>query len=198
MPKLYIISGCNGSGKTTASYTLLPEMWECKYFVNSDEFAKGLSPFDPDKASLSAGRFMVMRIKYLLDRKEDFCIETTLSSRTLTNTIEIARQYGYSITILFFWIENVELAISRVKARVTAGGHNVPEGTIRRRYRSGLRHFFEDYMPMSDRWMLADNTTVPFKLVAQGWKNNMVVQDNIKFEAIKAQAERFRKEDVSR
>ena len=198
MPKLYIISGCNGSGKTTASYTLLPEMWECKYFVNSDEFAKGLSPFDPDKASLSAGRFMVMRIKYVLDRKEDFCIETTLSSRTLTNTIEIARQYGYSITILFFWIENVELAISRVKARVTAGGHNVPEATIRRRYRSGLRHFFEDYMPMSDRWMLADNTTVPFKLVAQGWKNNMVVQDNIKFEAIKAQAERFRKEDVSR
>ncbi len=198
MPKLYIISGCNGSGKTTASYTLLPEMWECKYFVNSDEFAKGLSPFDPDKASLSAGRFMVMRIKYLLDRKEDFCIETTLSSRTLTNTIEIARQYGYSITILFFWIENVELAISRVKARVTAGGHNVPEATIRRRYRSGLRHFFEDYMPMSDRWMLADNTTVPFKLIAQGWKNNMVVQDNIKFEAIKAQAERFRKEDVSR
>ena len=173
-------------------------MWECKYFVNSDEFAKGLSPFDPDKASLSAGRFMVMRIKYLLDRKEDFFIETTLSSRTLTNTIEIARQYGYSITILFFWIENVELAISRVKARVTAGGHNVPEATIRRRYRSGLRHFFEDYMPMSDRWMLADNTTVPFKLVAQGWKNNMVVQDNIKFEAIKAQAERFRKEDVSR
>lgn len=198
MPKLYVISGCNGSGKTTASYTLLPEMWECKYFVNSDEFAKGLSPFDPDKASLSAGRFMVMRIKYLLDRKEDFCIETTLSSRTLTNTIEIARQYGYSITILFFWIENVELAISRVKARVTAGGHNVPEATIRRRYRSGLRHFFEDYMPMSDRWMLADNTTIPFKLVAQGWKNNMVVQDNIKFEAIKAQAERFRKEDVSR
>lgn len=198
MPKLYIISGCNGSGKTTASYTLLPEMWECKYFVNSDEFAKGLSPFDPDKASLSAGRFMVMRIKYLLDRKEDFCIETTLSSRTLTNTIEIARQYGYSITILFFWIENVELAISRVKARVTAGGHNVPEATIRRRYRSGLRHFFEDYMPMSDRWMLADNTTIPFKLVAQGWKNNMVVQDNIKFEAIKAQAERFSKEDVSR
>ena len=164
-------------------------MLHCRHFIPT---------FDPDKASLSAGRFMVMRIKYLLDRKEDFCIETTLSSRTLTNTIEIARQYGYSITILFFWIENVELAISRVKARVTAGGHNVPEATIRRRYRSGLRHFFEDYMPMSDRWMLADNTTVPFKLIAQGWKNNMVVQDNIKFEAIKAQAERFRKEDVSR
>lgn len=195
MPKLYIISGCNGSGKTTASYTLLPEMWECKYFVNSDEFAKGLSPFDPDKASLSAGRFMVKRINHLLERKEDFCIETTLSSRTLMRTIETAREYGYSITILFFWIEDVELAIQRVKARVTAGGHNVPEPTIRRRYRSGLRHFFEDYMPESDRWMLADNTTVPFKLVAQGWQKNMVVQDNIKFEAIKAQADKYKEED---
>ncbi|MBQ9184457.1 MAG: zeta toxin family protein [Bacteroidales bacterium] len=195
MPKLYIISGCNGSGKTTASYTLLPEMWDCAYFVNSDEFAKGLSPFDPDKASLSAGRFMVKRINYLLERKEDFCIETTLSSRTLMRTIETAREYGYSITILYFWVENVELAIQRVKARVNAGGHNVPEPTIRRRYRSGLRHFFEVYMPASDRWMLADNTTVPFKLVAQGWQKNMVVQDNLKFEAIKAQAATYKEED---
>lgn len=198
MPKLYIISGCNGSGKTTASYTLLPEMWECKYFVNSDEFAKGLSPFDPDKASLSAGRFMVKRINYLLERKEDFCIETTLSSRTLMNTIETARGYGYTITILFFWIDNVELAIKRVAARVTSGGHNVPEPTIRRRYRSGLRHFFEDYMPVSDRWMLADNTTVPFKLIAQGWQKNMVVQDNLMFESIKALAAKYKQEDDSR
>ncbi len=173
-------------------------MWECKYFVNSDEFAKGLSPFDPDKASLSAGRFMVKRINYLLERKEDFCIETTLSSRTLMNTIETARGYGYTITILFFWIDNVELAIQRVKARVTAGGHNVPEPTIRRRYRSGLRHFFEDYMPVSDRWMLADNTTVPFKLIAQGWQKNMVVQDNLMFENIKALAAKYKKEDDSR
>ena len=198
MPKLYIISGCNGSGKTTASYTLLPEMWECKYFVNSDEFAKGLSPFDPDKASLSAGRFMVKRINYLLERKEDFCIETTLSSRTLMNTIETAREYGYTITILFFWIDNVELAIKRVAARVTSGGHNVPEPTIRRRYRSGLRHFFEDYMPVSDRWMLADNTTVPFKLIAQGWQKNMVVQDNLMFEHIKDLAAKYKQEDDSR
>lgn len=177
---------------------MLPEMWECKNFVNSDEFAKSLSPFDPDKVSLSAGRFMVMKIEYLLQRKEDFCIETTLSSKSLGRTIEIARDYGYTIIILFFWIEKVELAISRVRARVAAGGHNVPEPTIRRRYRSGLRHFFEEYMPMSDQWMLADNTTVPFKLVAQGWKKNMVVKDNIKFEAIKAQAEKYKQEDDSR
>ena len=51
MPNLYIISGCNGSGKTTASYTLLPDILDCRQFVNSDEFAKSLSPFDPSAAS---------------------------------------------------------------------------------------------------------------------------------------------------
>lgn len=78
MPRLYIISGCNGAGKTTASYTLLPEMLECRQYVNSDEFAKGLAPFDPESASIQASRLMLMRIKYLFRRKEDFSIETTL------------------------------------------------------------------------------------------------------------------------
>lgn len=81
MPKLYIISGCNGAGKTTASYTLLPEMLECSQFVNSDEFAKGLSPFNPEQASIQASRLMLLKIKYLFKRKEDFGIETTLATR---------------------------------------------------------------------------------------------------------------------
>ena len=72
MPRLYILSGCNGSGKTTASYTILPEMLECSQFVNSDEFAKSLSPFNPAEASVVASRYMLMRINYLLGRKEDF------------------------------------------------------------------------------------------------------------------------------
>ena len=58
MKKLYIIAGCNGAGKTTASYTILPEILECKEFVNADEIARGISPFQPEKASLEAGRLM--------------------------------------------------------------------------------------------------------------------------------------------
>ena len=56
MPKLYVIAGCNGAGKTTASYAVLPEMLECREFVNADEIAKGLSPFNPSKVSIEAGR----------------------------------------------------------------------------------------------------------------------------------------------
>ncbi|WP_226336329.1 hypothetical protein [Echinicola marina] len=48
MKKLYVIAGCNGAGKTTASYTILPEILDCKEFVNADEIARGLSPFQPE------------------------------------------------------------------------------------------------------------------------------------------------------
>lgn len=59
MPNLYIIAGCNGAGKTTASYTVLPEMLNCKKFVNADEIARGLSPFQPEKAAIDAGKIML-------------------------------------------------------------------------------------------------------------------------------------------
>ena len=91
MPKLYILSGCNGSGKTTASYTLLPEILNCYQYVNSDEFAKSLSPFDPSAASVSASRFMLLKFRYLLDRGEDFCIETTLATRSLLKMVKNSR-----------------------------------------------------------------------------------------------------------
>ena len=55
---LYIISGCNGAGKTTASYTVLPDVLNVDEFVNADEIARGLSPFKPDAMAIEAGRFM--------------------------------------------------------------------------------------------------------------------------------------------
>lgn len=188
MPNLYVISGCNGSGKTTASYTLLPNLFKCRQFVNSDEFAKGLSPFSPDKAKVQASRYMLLKIRYLITRKEDFAIETTLSTRSLQNLLSNAREFGYKITIIYFWIKSPELAIERVRARVAAGGHNIPEDVIRRRYYSGLEYFFKIYKNIADKWILADNTKIPFTIIAQGWQENMVVKDNMKFEKVKNQA----------
>ena len=170
MPRLYIISGCNGAGKTTASYSLLPEMLDCKEFVNSDEFAKGLSPFDPSKASIHASRYMLMKIRYLLKRQQDFAVETTLATRTLLKIAKTAQDAGYSITLLYFWLNSPELAIERVKARVEAGGHNIPEDTIIRRYYTGIYYFFSLYAPISERWILADNSQIPFRVIAEGTK----------------------------
>ncbi|MDE6871227.1 MAG: zeta toxin family protein [Bacteroidales bacterium] len=185
MPRLYIVSGCNGAGKTTASYTLLPEMLECSQFVNSDEFAKGLSPFNPEGAAMMASRYMLMKIRYLFKRKADFSIETTLATRSLLKMIRAAQAEGYVVTLLYFWINSPELAIGRVKARVAAGGHNIPEETIRRRYKVGINYFFKDYAPMCDRWIIADNSQVPFKVVAEGGKDrSLSIKDTETYEKI--------------
>lgn len=186
MPKLYIISGCNGAGKTTASYSLLPEMLECSEFVNSDEFAKGLSPFDPSKAAIQASRYMLMKIRYLLKKQRDFAVETTLATRTLLKTIKMAQEAGYTVTLLYFWLNSPELAIERVKARVEAGGHDIPEETIRRRYHVGIDYFFHYYAPICERWILADNSQIPFRVIAEGSKNDVINIRNVQiYEVIK-------------
>ncbi|MBQ0078163.1 MAG: zeta toxin family protein [Bacteroidales bacterium] len=184
MPRLYIISGCNGSGKTTASYTLLPELLECSEFVNSDEFAKSLSPFDPSAASVRASRYMLLKIRYLLDRKADFCIETTLATRSLVKIIDEAKGLGYSVTILYFWLNSPELAIERVHDRVLKGGHNITDDVVRRRYLMGLTYFFKTYSPICDRWVLADNSHSPFTVVAEGNHNDFLIRDEAKYKVI--------------
>ena len=185
MPKLYIISGCNGSGKTTASYTLLPDLLNCREFVNSDEFAKSFSPFDPGAASVTASRYMLMKINYLLDRKMDFAVETTLATRSLLQIVLQAQKLGYESTVLYFWLNSPELAIERVRDRVASGGHNIPDAVVRRRYVMGLQYLFDVYIPVIDRWILADNSKPPFSVVAEGSKDVIYIKDNEKYQLIR-------------
>jgi len=184
LPKLYIISGCNGSGKTTASYTLLPDLLNCREFVNSDEFAKSFSPFDPGAASVTASRYMLMKINYLLERKADFAIETTLATRSLLQIVRQAQQQNYETTVLYFWLNSPDLAIERVRDRVESGGHNIPDAVIRRRYVMGLQYLFDVYVPVIDRWILADNSKPPFSVVAEGSKDVIYIKDNEKYQLI--------------
>ena len=171
MPNLYIISGCNGAGKTTASYTVLPDMINCKEFVNADEIARGLSPFQPEKVSIEAGRIMLTRIKDLLKHSIDFAFETTLATKSYAQLIKTAQANGYFVTLLFFWLNTPELAIERVKKRVDSGGHNIPEEIIRRRYIKGIENLNERYLFICDYWMLIDNSEHPMQIIAEGFKN---------------------------
>ena len=176
VPYLYIIAGCNGAGKTTASFTILPEMLKCKEFVNSDEIAKGLSPFNSDSIAVAveASRIMYKRIKELIAAGETFAMETTLATRSVANLIREAQKEGYYVTLLYFWLNTPELAIERVKMRVSAGGHNIPEETIRRRYAAGIRNLFELYLSISDYWMIADNSMSPMQIIAKGFKRDKI------------------------
>jgi predicted ABC-type ATPase len=126
MPNLYIIAGCNGAGKTTASLTVLPEVLNCFEFVNADSIAAGLSPLNPDSVAFEAGRIMLNRIRHLLNNEVDFAFETTLSTKSYVSLIKEAKTRGYQITLLYFWLNSPELAINRVTNRVSQGGHNIP------------------------------------------------------------------------
>lgn len=185
MANLYILAGCNGAGKTTASYSFLPEILDCREFVNSDEFAKSLSPFDPSEASVTASRFMLRRIEYLLDRGATFSVETTLATRSLVSIINEAHKRGYVVTILYLWIQSPEMAIQRVRDRVASGGHNIPEAVLRRRYSTGLKYLFDMYMPICDRWMIADNSSSTFMLIAEGDDRRIIIKDEDKFRKIR-------------
>ena len=171
MPNIYIIAGCNGAGKTTASFTVLPEMLDCKEFVNADEIAKGLSPFQPETVSFHAGRIMLERIIELIDLGIDFAFETTLTTISYKNTIELARKKGFKITLLFFWLNDVKLAIERVAARVSEGGHNIPEDVIIRRYFKGLANLTNIFIHICDYWIVIDNSNYPYKFIAEGARN---------------------------
>jgi predicted ABC-type ATPase len=166
MKKLYIIAGCNGAGKTTASFTILPEILDCQEFVNADEIAKGLSPFQPEKVSFEAGRIMLNRINELLIANESFAFETTLSTLSYKNKIKKAKENGYLVTLLFFWLQNTDLAKERVKTRVAEGGHNINAEVIERRYFRGIKNLFEVYFPLIDGLLIFDNSEGQHELIA--------------------------------
>ena len=191
MPNLYIISGCNGAGKTTASFTVLPEMLDCREFVNADEIARELSPFQPEKVAVEAGRIMLQRIEELLRKKEDFAIETTLATRSYAQTIKKASGSGYNVTLVYFWLASPELAIQRVKNRVAEGGHHIPEYVIRRRYKSrrykkGVKTLFQLFIPVCDYWIVIDNSQTPYNIVAEGQEEQeLKVQNQSGWEKLK-------------
>ncbi len=174
MKTLYIISGCNGAGKSTAAKTLLPSIWQCKEFVNADEIARGLSPFNPESRAIQAGKLMLKRIEELLEGDESFSIETTLATRSYVSLIKIAREKGFRVSLLFLWLNSPEMARLRVNQRVSEGGHNIDDETIRRRYNKGLDNLFNLFLPLADEWVIYDNSCNPRTCVATGTRGSMI------------------------
>lgn len=168
MPNLYIIAGPNGAGKTTAAYTLLPDMLNAVEFVNADEIARGLSPFNVESVAFEAGRLMLQRIDYLLERGVDFTIETTLSTRSYVSLIRRARALGYTINLFFVYLASPEMAVERVAKRVMAGGHHIPTDVIHRRYKRALVNFFTLYQPICDFYLFINNSNNGPQEVAKG------------------------------
>lgn len=177
MSPLYIIAGPNGAGKTTASMTILPEILNCREFVNADEIAKGLSPFQPETVSFEAGRIMLNRIYHLISTGDTFAFETTLSTLSYQSLITFAKNHGYKIHLLFFYLNSIDLAKERVAKRVLKGGHSIPEEVIIRRYTRGLENFFSRFINIFDTWSFYNNSFDQPKLVATKSDNEPEIVD---------------------
>jgi len=173
-PEIFVLSGPNGAGKSTTATVLLPETLDVEQFVNAGLIALGLSPFAPEKSAIEAGRLMLRRIRELRRRGESFAFETTLATRTYAPFLRDAQAAGYVVHLIYVWLQNVELARSRVAVRVQQGGHDVPVEVVERRYLRGLRNFFSLYRPLADTWTLCDNSGDQVVIVADGEKTGEV------------------------
>ena len=156
--KCYILAGPNGAGKTTFANEFLPIEAECLNFINADLIAQGLSPFQPDKMTIEAGRLMIKQINDRVRKNDSFAFETTLSGKGYAKKIERWKNQGYEIVLYYLKLPSVEFAIERVKLRVSKGGHNVPLRDIIRRFERSWNNFIEVYMPLADSWVVFDTS----------------------------------------
>ena len=156
--KCYIIAGPNGAGKTTFANEFLPIEAECLNFINADLIAHGLSPFQPDKMAIAAGRIMIQQMDEFVSQNESFALETTFSGKGYANKIKKWKSQNYEIIIYYLKLPSVNMAIERVRMRVSQGGHNVPEHVIRRRYDRSWGNFRDIYRHLADSWTIFDTS----------------------------------------
>jgi predicted ABC-type ATPase len=183
-PTVYVIAGPNGAGKTTFATEFLPDFVHCREFLNADLIAAGLSPFAPETQNLRAGRLLLTRIRELIESRESFGFETTLSGRGYVRLFKRLKANGYQIVLFFLWLPNADMAVSRVSARVRQGGHNVPETVVRRRYKSGLCNAFSLYKALAHVFRVYDASHLPPKIVTHEDKAGIRVFDIPIFEKI--------------
>lgn len=187
-PRIFIFGGPNGAGKTTIAASVLRSVG-CTEFVNADSIASGLSPLNQEGVAIEAGRIMLDRMNTLAAGNSDFAFESTLASRSFTRIITDCKQRGYSFHLVYIWLGSIALAQERVRLRVLAGGHSIPQQTVARRYFRSLENLFSLYLPLADSFLAFDNSTPAIRLVAernegqehtqvfdrQTWKNMVIL-----------------------
>ena len=184
MPKVYIIAGPNGSGKTTFAKEFLPNYAKCSNFVNADLIAQGLAPFSPVTVSIKAGRLLLTQIQTFVGQRADFAFETTLAGRTYLALIKTLKTKGYSVHLFFLWIPDAGLARARIRQRVREGGHDVPVTDINRRFKRSLVNFMKLYQSVCNYWTIFDNSGSRPKVIAKFTEKGLVIGDKILYERL--------------
>jgi predicted ABC-type ATPase len=177
VPRVVVIAGINGAGKTTASVDILTRAESVPTFVNADAIARGLNGINPEGVAIPAGKLMLEQLDKLAERREDFAFETTLAARTYARWLGRLRESGYQVHLYYYWLSSADLAVSRVAARVKSGGHHIPDHTVRQRYARSVGNFFELYRPICDYWEAYDNSGGERTLIALGSADEELYDD---------------------
>lgn len=191
MPDVIVIAGPNGAGKSTLAPALLRDTIGILEFVNADTIAEGLSAFAPEDASFDAGRVMLGRLHDLASDRKDFAFETTLASRFYANWLTELQAQNYRVSLIFLWLNGVELAIERVNARVRLGGHSIPEETIYRRFERGVKNLFAIYLPIANAWRVFDaSPKTPLEIARYTEEDGQTIFLAFLWEQIKSRAKK--------
>jgi predicted ABC-type ATPase len=164
---IVVLGGPNGAGKTTAARVVLPEQLDIREFVNADEIARGLSPFNAERTAATAGRLMIERMRSLVRERHSFAFETTCSGRTHVGLLRRCKAAGWRITLVFLWLPSPQAALDRVARRVRSGGHGIPHDVVVRRYWAGLTNMRHRYLPLAHLAFLYDNSDEGRVLIAE-------------------------------
>ncbi len=166
----------------------LPDYVKCPNFVNADLIAQGLAPFEPRAAAIKAGKLVLQQKHEYAKRGVDFAFETTLSGKSHVSLLAELKEKGYVLHLFFLWIPGSELAIARIKDRVSEGGHNVPAEDVRRRFARGINNFFSLYEPLLDSWMFFDNSKAKPILIAKRRNDHREIVNNDLFAMVQKSA----------
>jgi len=173
--QVYIISGPNGAGKTTSAKYLLTKFLDINEFVNADEIARGLSPFNPRSLDLTASKLMLKRIQDLIKQDKNFAFETTLSGKNYLKLIKVLQKKKYQVNLIFLYLDNPQEAKKRVAYRVKTGGHFISDTDIERRYHRGLQNLIAEYLDLVDYAIVIDATSTERKLIAKKSKKKLKI-----------------------
>ena len=174
-PRVVVLGGVNGAGKTTSALELLTDVLKIPIFTNADTIARGLNSLNPESVAMAAGRVMLEWMDSLVKNRESFALESTLAARSYHRWLKSLREAGYEVFVYYTWLEHPDIAVARVKQRVESGGHNIPEDDIRRRYSRSLKNFLNMYRPIADYWEFFDNSHGHRRLIACGNQGEQIV-----------------------
>ena len=185
MKDVIVIGGPNGAGKSTLANRTIPAPLGVRHFLNADEIARGLSPYDPDSAAIPAGRLLIKTIDDLMRAGESFAFETTCAGRGHLERLRACRAAGYRMTLIFLWLPSAEAALARVAQRVAHGGHGIPKEVVVRRYAGGIRNMRHDYLKLADVALVYDNSERGRVLIAEKQiDSSLIVYDKERWKSI--------------